>query len=214
MLKREKYIWSQLTGPQITAFETAMFDYLVMKFDALLDYYETLNIETANSQHLDFFGKMMRIPRALIVTQVGFEQAFKFSLIQDGAQPPRDVPGFSGDETSPEFGLFGAAANSDTSEEFELISDGIYRRILITLGNTSGYTVGLNLIDDLAYEFLQDIDGNRVPYTISYTMYHDIEIRVEGSFGYSQVVLQQIFNQIFNEQPTVNILLANNSQGE
>lgn len=204
MIKKEKTLWSQLNGPQITAFSNAMWEYAIEKYDDRLDYFDRLTIENANSYHLDFIGRLMKIPRAIIITEKFYNDLIYFST-----QREVDIMDtFSGviDGVWKDGGMFdyNGVINNDN---YKTIDDDTYRAILIEMAKTEGNVKGLTLIDTLCDTFLWSKNNKKLRYEIkeSPDSVGDIFVGTYGFSGYSQIVLQQVMNSLFNGMPKVII---------
>lgn len=207
MINQEKVLWRQLNGPQITAIENSLWDFQIKKYDAVLDYLNRLSIETANSEHLDFIGRLMRIPRAVIITNKYFDDLLLFSAEHE-SDLYNAFSGYSNGEWV-NAGPFGFDFESK-QDAYEPIDDDTYRKVLSALAKYHGHSKSLEFIDFLCSQFLiqQTQDGTvRVSYQIveDQLIPGDIQIRISNTLGYRQIVLQQLFNQLFSSTPKVTI---------
>jgi hypothetical protein len=206
MITKEKVHWRQLNGPQIEAYMDALWAFQIEKYDTLLDYFAGLSIQTANSAHLDFIGKIMRIPRAVILIEESFDQLLLFSEgVQSGV-----LPAFSGDATQ-RAGVFGRRPRDFDPQHFQTVDDDTYRKILLTVAQNTGHSKGIALLDALCYDFL----AIRTPDGRSKNIYYEIQedpqsvgdlrVAIASLAGYNQVILQQILNQLFTSVPHVTL---------
>lgn len=58
-----RYMWEQLNGPQISALSDALFEYWKSIFDAKLDYFNTISVDTASDIHLTLLGLLSGLVR-------------------------------------------------------------------------------------------------------------------------------------------------------
>jgi hypothetical protein len=209
MITKEKVHWRQLNGPQIEAYMDALWAFQIDKYDALLDYFNNLSIQSANSYHLDFIGKLMRIPRAVILIEESFEHMLVFSEGQESAVLPAFSDGLGA--LAQHTGVFGRRPRDFDPQHFQTIDDATYRKILLAVAQNTSHAKSLALIDALCYAFL----AIRKPDGTSKNIYYEIQedpqsvgdlrVAVASLAGYNQVILQQILNQLFTSVPRVTL---------
>ena len=61
-----RFIWRQLRGPQISAIIQAVMDWCIKEFSAFIEYWGTLRLDTANTEHLTTIGTLSGFPRAIV----------------------------------------------------------------------------------------------------------------------------------------------------
>jgi hypothetical protein len=200
MIVKEKTLWTQLDGPQARAFHDALWNYAAARFDARFDYFNALAIATANSQHLDFIGKLMKIPRALIIVEQYYYELLRFS-----SEAGRDsTNGF-------DIGCFSFNRVFADGVHYQTLDDESYRKILSTLAQTDNHSKGLFLLDVLCDHFLTSRNGvlKKIYYEIhdDPNVTGDIRVSIEKTAGYNQLILEQVLSQIFTSVPKVRLLV-------
>ena len=61
-----RYMWEQLNGPQVSALSDALFEYWKSIFDAKLDYFNNISVDTATDIHLTLLGLLSGLIRPTI----------------------------------------------------------------------------------------------------------------------------------------------------
>jgi hypothetical protein len=158
---------------------------------------------------LDFIGKLMRIPRAVILIEESFEHMLVFSEGQESAVLPAFSDGL-GTLAQPA-GVFGRRPRDFDPQHFQIIDDATYRKILLAVARNTSHAKGVALIDALCYAFL----AIRKPDGTSKNIYYEIQedpqsvgdlrVAIASLAGYNQVILQQILNQLFTNVPRVTL---------
>lgn len=139
-----KYIWEQLDGPQVSALEEATFQYFKQLLDPKLDYFNTLNVATANDEHLTFLGILANFVRPVITVP---DREF-FYLTADVEHD--NTKGFSSLENRKVGGRLTGIEGATT--EARPLSTEHYRTLLKAYINNEGKIGGLKLLDDICYE--------------------------------------------------------------
>jgi hypothetical protein len=196
MLKKQRFLWKQLNGPQITAIMDVLWKYHVEKYDKRLDYFNTLSISTAENKHLSMIGKLMQFTRPSSISMMDFNKYIRFSYIQQGQVPPKADYGLSS-------GYFDYGPEDPHHDNVEL-SDTVYRKVLIALSQVDGFSRGLALIDDLAKILFVDYTGKQIFYLFEYGgPFEDITVRIKDDPGYNLIVFDMVCSVIFRTQPRV-----------
>jgi hypothetical protein len=150
LIRDEPLLWKQLDGPQANAIIEGQYLYTKDMFDPLLDYYDGLSLETANSDHLTQMGRLMGVRRPMMYSQGRFTHMFRFTHYP---QSDSYEAGFSevGD------GMDGGWLDDTSHEEDDALLVPLdaenYRKLLIAVSRSDGELGSLKLIDDIAYEF-------------------------------------------------------------
>jgi hypothetical protein len=202
VIVKERILWTQLDGPQARAFQDALWLQAIARYDARFSYFDTLAIATANSQHLDFIGRLMKVPRAVIIVEQYYNQLLHFA-----SEPGHDATnGFDS-------GSFSFDRIEADGTFYQTLDDTSYRKILSALALTDGASKGLYLIDVLCDHFLtsRNSDGTlkKIYYEIDedVNIIGDIRVTIEKTAGYNQMILEQVLKQLFTSVPHVRLLV-------
>lgn len=157
-----KFLWEQLDGPQANAISQAIYEYWKGMFDNKLDYFNGLNIETANDAHLTLMGIIANFIRPNIL--VPDRDYFLFTEHDEHDNPhglsfinDRSVGGRLTQITGPEQGPY------PLDTEF-------YRALLKTYRDSEGAIDSLVLLDDICNALsLKDNPEAEPSYRFSFT---------------------------------------------
>lgn len=157
MILPVSYMWQQLNGPQITAIKDAIFEYWKTTFDAKLDYFNNLSIETANDDHLTLLGLLSGMTRPTI------SEADRdyFYFTEDPEY--NTTHGFSDLE---DMAVGGKFVKADVGQGVHNVSlnEAHYRALLRAFVRGQGELGSLELLDDICTELTKLDLGNTEPF--------------------------------------------------
>jgi hypothetical protein len=150
LIRDEPLLWKQMDGPQANALIYGNYEYEKALFDPLLDYYNNLSLETANSDHLTQIGRIMGVRRPMMYAPGRYTHLFRFTHDPHHEDPET---GFSevGNQMDGGF-LEDTSANEDDTLLVPLDTES-YRKLLLTVAHSEGELGSIRLIDDIAYAF-------------------------------------------------------------
>ena len=190
-----KYVARQFNGPIISAFIKAVYNFLHMFIDHNDEYFKTLSIETADTPHLRFIGRLMGLQLFELFTD---PSGGMYLIFTDNDY---DVSEYTFDNGWAEVyrayqegdGVFGTGNEIDFPV---VLSTEQYRKLIEAVSNiTSASIDSLYAIDTLLNVFLESTD-----YNISYNNgYIDVINVVLGpSIPVRNVqILQSMFDRFF-----------------
>ena len=150
VLRYAPLLWRQLNGPQVTAIIEAIFLFFRDLVQPKVDYFDKLNISTANDKHLNLFGIMLRVPRPLVWNTDDPHWARRFRFTEDETLSDQ---GFS-DPDNPAISDKGGLLSYEY-KEYEIpariqLDTEIYRKMLLAMqeDDTGGPRVGSLLLLD------------------------------------------------------------------
>lgn len=199
------YIARQFNGPIISAFIKAVYNFLHMFIDHNAEYFKTLSIETADTPHLRFIGRLMGLQLFELFTD---PSGGMYLIFTDEAY---DVSEYTFDNGWAEVyrawqegdGVFGTGGETGFPVSLSTVQ---YRKILEAISEiTSASVDSIYAIDRLLNVFLESTD-----YNISYNNgYVDVINVVLGSTipVRSTQVLQAMFDRFFKGASS-NILVS------
>ena len=169
-----EFLWKQLDGPQATAFTQSLYNYLKDQFDSLLEYFNNLSIETANSDHLSLMGTLANFSRPSIryvdLAFFWFTEEYQHNFIH----------GFSSLEHPNIGGKFNSLTNIYETEHSIPLNDRFFRTVLQAYADSEGEVGSLRLMDDLVYALQQ-------AYGASATYEFEIVEEVTGGYDYGDM---------------------------
>lgn len=167
MILPVKFLWEQLDGPQVNAICTSIFEYWKQMFDPKLDYINTLNVNTADDEHLTFLGILANFVRPVIT--VPDKDFFYFTVDPEHGS----VHGLSSIEDRFQGGRLTAISGATT--EPRPISTEHYRVLLKAYIEGDGELGGLMLLDDICYALSMLDNPEAAPfYTFEFMEGNDI----------------------------------------
>lgn len=153
-----KYLWEQLDGPQVTAFTTAIFEYMKSIFDDKLEYFNNISIKTANNQHLTLLGLLSGLVRPTV--SEADKNYFYFS-----EEPEHPVEhGFSALTNRARGGRFVGIGVGQGTHNVSL-NEAHYRALLEAWLESDGELGSLELLDTICYKLSQlDLGDDVTPF--------------------------------------------------
>lgn len=143
MIRSIEFLWKQLNGPQITAVVKAFHDWCVSQFDALIEYFDNLSIDTASHYHLSLMGQIANLARPFV--SIPDKNFFWFT-----AHPQKNFEhGFSSLEDRGIGGKFIDIQKLYDTYHGEPLTDEFFRILLKTYTNSDGEDGSLKLMDDV-----------------------------------------------------------------
>lgn len=160
MIRPVNFLWKQLNGPQITAIVKSLQQWIVQQFDALLDYFNNLNIDRAGTYHLSLMGQIANLARPFV--SIPDKNFFWFT-----AEPQKNFEhGYASLEDRGIGGKFiDLQALLDTYHGVPL-TDEYFRILLKTYTNSEGEVGSLKLLDDIVYALMQKYGTNKTAYRL------------------------------------------------
>lgn len=180
------FLWRQMNGPQITAIAQAIWQYFRDSFDNTLNYFNTLSISKANTDHLTLIGILQGLARPLI--PIPDEQYFWFTDVYDfepgdmydgtypeghthptsnypshhgfGSNPPRNDPN----------GVGGALQELTMPGQYSYLSNTLFRALVKANSASEGYLGSIVALDDMIYALWRTEHETTAPgYRFSFT---------------------------------------------
>lgn len=146
------YMWEQLNGPQIKGISDAIYQYSKNLFDPILDYFNTLSVDNANTDHLTLMGLLSGLVRPLVYEPDQFSFLFTEEALHDY---PR---GFSS-LNSANGGKFAESAEVVSELQRHYLNDTYYRPLLKAWCMGDNEIGGLALLDDICAVLTQIDQG-------------------------------------------------------
>lgn len=143
MILPVKFLWEQLDGPQVQGIENATFQYFKEMFDDKLDYLNTMDVSTANDNHLTFLGILANFVRPVITVP---DKDFFFLTENVESQSSN---GFSSIDNRTVGGRLVGIEGATT--EARPLNTEHYRLLLKAYVESDGELGGLILLDDICY---------------------------------------------------------------
>lgn len=169
MIAPFRFLWKQFQGSQIGAITQAIFEYLKASFDPLFDYFNTLAISSANSEHLTTIGALQGIARPLL--QLTPYSMFWFSNVpQEGTYYP-STPYATSDHGLSDFADMNYGGHfsdiEDAEKQYGYLSTPIFRAVLQGIRDSKGEAGSLAQLDDILYSIFKLLNPTQEPdYTI------------------------------------------------
>lgn len=170
------YMWEQLNGPQIQGISTAIYELTKSMFDNILEYFNHLSVDTANTEHLTLLGLLSGLVRPLV-----YEPNSAYFLFTEDALSsyPR---GFSSLDQA-DGGKFSPDQETVDQLQRNYLSDTYYRPLLKAWCDGDNEIGGLALLDDIC-EVLTRIDrGEGVQPFYQFTFMEGPDIPTDRSPG-------------------------------
>lgn len=160
MIRPINFLWKQLNGPQITAIVKSLQQWCIGQFDALLEYFNNLNIDNAGTYHLSLMGQIANLARPFV--SIPDKNFFWFT-----AEPQKNFEhGYASLEDRGIGGKFiDLQKLLDTYHGLPL-TDEYFRVLLKTYTNSEGEVGSLKLIDDIVYALMQKYGTTKTNYRL------------------------------------------------
>lgn len=200
-----QYMARQFNGPIVSAFFKAVYNFFHIYMDNHVQYFKTLSIETADTQHLKFIGNLMGLQLFQLFTDASGN---KYLVYEDGSFDMSEYAynnGWSDEyrEYQSGDGVFGTG--DETGFPVQL-SDAQYREILEALSTIRSASVDSILaVDTLAHALIGSSDYN-ISYNAGYPDVVNVVLGPSVSIRYT-AVLQGMFDTLFNGA-TVTMLVT------
>lgn len=200
-----RYIARQLNGPIVSAFFKAVYNFFHIYMDNHIQYFKTLSIETADTQHLKFIGNLMGLQLFQLFTDASGN---KYLVYEDDSFSTSEFEfnnGWSNDyrEHQTGDGVFGTGDEVDFPVQ---LSDRQYREVLEALSTIRSASVDSILaIDILAHALVGSTDYN-ISYNNGYPDVINITLGPSVSLRYT-AILQGMYDRLF-DGATVTMLVA------
>ena len=153
-----KYLWEQLDGPQVTAFTTAIFEYMKSIFDDKLEYFNNISIKTANNQHLTLLGLLSGLVRPTVS-----EADKNYFYFSEASEHPVEH-GFSALTNRSRGGRFVGIGVGQGTHNVSL-NEAHYRALLEAWLESDGELGSLELLDTICYKLSQlDLGDDVTPF--------------------------------------------------
>lgn len=151
------YVAQQLNGPIITAFIKAVYNFFHKDVDDKTDYFNSLSIETADTEHLLLIGKLMGLQLFTIFADAGNNKYLTFATDAYSTEDLEYNNGWAEEylEGSDDVkGVFGSGAEQIYPIK---LSDAQYAKLLSALADTPSASVdSLFVVDTLLNTVVED----------------------------------------------------------
>lgn len=190
-----KYIARQFNGPIISAFIKAVYNFLHMFIDHNAEYFKTLSIETADTPHLRFIGRLMGLQLFELFTD---PSGGMYLIFTDNDY---DVSEYTFDNGWAEVyrayqegdGVFGTGNETDFPV---VLSTEQYRKILEAMSEITSISVdSIYAIDTLLSIFLESTDYN-LSYNNGYVDVLNVTLGPTIPVRNTQII-QSMFDRLF-----------------
>lgn len=199
------YVAKQFNGPIVSAFIKAVYNFLHKDTDANSEYLNELSIDTANTSHLQFIGKLMGIQLFDVLSDAAGGKYLTYHVDIFDTSEFSYNDGWSEDYIEGEFegqGVFGTGAEQGYPIP---LSNAQYAQILNALARIPSASVcSLYAIDTVVHVLTQSTD-----YSISYSTEYPDLIQVSLGKRTSLIfinILQGVFDRLFLGGTTVKVI--------
>ena len=136
------YMWEQLNGPQIKGICDAIYQYTVDIFDSLLDYFNNLSVDNANTEHLTLIGMLSGLVRPLVYEPDSAYFLFTEEALHNYERGFSSLQSAAGGKFAPDY-------EESSRLQHNYLTDSYYRPLLKAWCMGDNEIGGLALLDDI-----------------------------------------------------------------